>query len=341
MLGIVVGALIVVVLLHLLSPYPSASLIKAIFDRPYPIGDAVGLAKASEQVEVITDAHYPSKYRHNKLDVYRPKRPISPTPVPVMIWVHGGGFVGGDKSQLKEFATLLANQGQVAVVAVNYDLAPHSAYPQQLKQLDEAYRYLLADKTLGENMDFSRLMFGGDSAGAQIAAQYLAVQTNANYAREMSMEQLIDPASLKGFVSYCGALDLKQMLTLPTKQLIVSFLYTTIARSLIGTRKWQERPELKQASIVDFVTHDFPASFITDGNTYSFESQGKVFVERLTKLKVPVTALFFTDNSEKVMHEYQFSYDTQEGQLCLSQTIAFTQECLNQPQVPIIKLSNS
>lgn len=328
-LGIVVGVLIVVVLLHLMSPYPSASLIKVIFDRPYPIGDAVGLAKASEQVDVITDTHYPSKYRRNKLDIYTPTQHISPTPVPVMIWVHGGGFVGGNKSQLKEFGTLLASQSQIAVVTINYDLAPHSAYPQQLKQLDEAYRYLLEDKMLGEKLDFSQLMFGGDSAGAQIAAQYLAVQTNANYAREMSMEQLVNPADLKGFVSYCGPLDLKQMLTLPTKQLIVSFLYTTIARSLIGTRKWQERPELKQASVVDFVTHDFPASFITDGNTYSFETQGQVFVERLTQLNVPVTPLFFTDNSKKVIHEYQFLYDTQEGQLCLSQTIAFIQECLN------------
>lgn len=52
--------------------------------------------------------------------------------LPVIIWLHGGGFVGGDKSSLKEFATYLAVDTQVAVVAMNYQVAPVLRYPGQL-----------------------------------------------------------------------------------------------------------------------------------------------------------------------------------------------------------------
>lgn len=325
-IGVLLGLLLFVFLVHLISPYPGAWLVKSVFDRPYPIGQQIEYAEAREQVEVLIDNDYSSKYRRNQYDIYYPKQHAGP--LPIVIWVHGGEFVGGDKSQLKEFGTNLASKAQVAVVTLNYSLAPRAVYPQQLEQLDEAYRYLLKNTTLLETLDFTRVMFGGDSAGAQIAAQYVAVQTNLAYAREMSLTPAVNVDSLKGFMSYCGALDLKQMLTQPSNKPVVSFLYTTIARSLIGTRHWKERPELKQASIVDDVTERFPPSFITDGNTYSFETQGQAFVERLEELKVPVTSLFFTNDNKQIIHEYQFMYDAPEGQLCLLETVQFIRQSL-------------
>ena len=66
-------------------------------------------------------------------------------PVPVLFWVHGGGFVGGDKSGVKEFATKLVSDANIAVVAMNYELAPDSEYPNQVLQVNELVKDLLAE----------------------------------------------------------------------------------------------------------------------------------------------------------------------------------------------------
>ena len=74
-------------------------------------------------------------------------------------WVHGGGFVGGDKSGVKEFATKLVSDANIAVVAMNYELAPDSEYPNQVLQVNELVKDLLAE---GDDklLDMEQLFFG-------------------------------------------------------------------------------------------------------------------------------------------------------------------------------------
>lgn len=325
-LSVIVTLIVIVLLAHYLFPHPGAWLIKKVFDRPYKIGDSERYDVASQRVKVELDHIYPSKFKRNKLDIYYPAE--MGEAVPVVIWVHGGGFVGGDKSQMREFATYVVDQAKVALVAINYNLAPYSTYPNQLHQLDDAYQYLAQNPELSEKLNFSNIILGGDSAGSQITGQYASILTNQTYSQEMSFVPKMPVSSLKGFVSYCGPLDIKQLSIHKSDNRYVSFLYLTIARSLIGTRKWEHRPELRQASIVDYLTEDFPPSYVTDGNVFSFESHGLVFVERLQQLGVRVESLFFSEESQQFPHEYQFSYQTNEARRCLAQTVAFIKTCL-------------
>lgn len=65
----------------------------------------------------------------------------------------------------------------------------------------------------------------------------------------------------------------------------------------LGTHQWQKSVELKQASLVDHVTTEFPPTYITDGNAYSFQDQGLAFEKKLKQLGVPVTSQFFNHTS--------------------------------------------
>lgn len=78
-------------------------------------------------------------------------------PVPVLFWVHGGGFVGGDKSGVKEFATKLVSDANIAVVAMNYELAPDSEYPNQVLQVNELIKDLLAEEKDDKLLDMEQL----------------------------------------------------------------------------------------------------------------------------------------------------------------------------------------
>lgn len=55
-------------------------------------------------------------------------------------------------------------------------------------------------------LDFSIVLFGGDSAGAQIAGQYVALQINNPYTREMDMVQTVLKETIRGFSSYSGTI---------------------------------------------------------------------------------------------------------------------------------------
>ena len=82
---------------------------------------------------------------------------------------------------------------------------------------------------------------------------------------------------------------------------------------------------IKTTTIKDYTTAQFPPVFITDGNSGSFESQGKELADDLRNEGRDVTSLFFDKNEYgEVGHEYQFSIgDGGAGSLCYQQTIYF------------------
>lgn len=159
---------------------------------------------------------------------------------------------------MKEFATRLVADSSVAFISMNYELAPDAPYPSQLQQVNELVQFLLEKKQAYPMLDLSKLFIGGDSAGAQIALQYATVQTNANYAKELGMTAALPASHLKGTLSYCGPVDLKQMANQQSDNRFMKFFVKTVAWSLLGTKDWQTSAELQEVSLVDKVTKEFP-----------------------------------------------------------------------------------
>lgn len=88
---------------------------------------------------------------------------------PVLLYLHGGGFVIGDVDTCDAMCRSVAAQSGVAVVAIDYRLAPEHAYPAGLDDAMDTLRWLISEgATLG--LDGRRLTVAGDSAGATIAA---------------------------------------------------------------------------------------------------------------------------------------------------------------------------
>ena len=233
----------------------------------------------------------------------------------------GGGFVGGDKEQMLEFATYVTAQTGLAVLCLNYDLAPKAKYPSQLAQLNEAVQHIQSNSDLVEFIDTEQWFFGGDSAGAQIAGQYVLIQTNEKYRHHLGYSASLTPSQLKGFIAYCGPLAMNLLANRQSNHPAIKFFYNTVSRSVIGSRQWSQSPELSEASLANHVNAQFPSSFVTDGNKFTFDDHGKYFVKRLVELGVAVEHLFI--ETEELVHEYQFEYQTAAAQRCLAETIAF------------------
>lgn len=90
-------------------------------------------------------------------------------PLPVLVYLHGGGWVAGSVATHDPFCRLLSEAAGVIIVSVEYRLAPEHPYPAALDDTLAAVRW--AAKHAGEwGGDTARLAVGGDSAGANLAA---------------------------------------------------------------------------------------------------------------------------------------------------------------------------
>ena len=135
---------------------------------------------APEDVTAIYDVSYAgNEDSYNLLDVYYPKE--TQGSLPVIVSVHGGGYVYGTKEIYKFYGMYLAQQG-FTVVNFNYHLAPNAKFPTQLMETNMVLEWIV--KHAEEyHMDLNNVFMVGDSAGAQMASQYAAIVTNADYAK--------------------------------------------------------------------------------------------------------------------------------------------------------------
>jgi len=103
--------------------------------------------------------------RELKADVFVPPGEVKDAPA--VLLVHGGGWRGGDRTQLRGYGVLLGRRGYVCV-ASEYRLVPESPWPAQIHDVKAALRWMRANATsLGINPD--KIAIEGNSAGAHLA----------------------------------------------------------------------------------------------------------------------------------------------------------------------------
>ncbi|WP_373605431.1 hypothetical protein [Bacillus cereus] len=98
----------------------------------------------------------------------------------------------------------------------------------------------------------------------------------------------------------------------------------TAGWAYMGEKNWEGISETKIASILNHVTENYPPTFIIDGNTASFEDQGKALVSALQNKEVTVDSLFFDKNVfGKLGHEFQFKMNSSAGQDTFNKVLEF------------------
>ena len=111
---------------------------------------------------------YASQSEAQRLDLYLP--PDAERPLPLLVFIHGGAWMGGDKRN--EYAAgvvpLFVGEGY-AVASINYRLSAEAVFPAQLLDVKAAIRWLRANAA-AYGIDPDRIAAAGESAGAHLAA---------------------------------------------------------------------------------------------------------------------------------------------------------------------------
>ncbi|MCI5734980.1 MAG: alpha/beta hydrolase [Eubacterium sp.] len=122
-----------------------------------------------KDIELISDIPYidDGNYYH-KLDIMYPNSISKGDQLPVIIDIHGGGWMYGDKGLNENYCRALADKGYV-VFDINYRLVPDVNVNEQIKDVMSALKWI------GENInnypcDSDNIMLTGDSAGGMLAS---------------------------------------------------------------------------------------------------------------------------------------------------------------------------
>jgi acetyl esterase len=123
------------------------------------------LAGTPEPVRARADVLLPFHDRTVRVRVYRPD---TSSPRPLLLWLHGGGFVSGTLDDVDVTCSRIAFGAGVVVVSLEYRLAPEHPYPAALQDTMETLGWLAEHGELfgGDG----RVAAGGQSSGANLVA---------------------------------------------------------------------------------------------------------------------------------------------------------------------------
>lgn len=138
-----------------------------------------GLA-APEEVLCITDLVYGEDPVWQSLDLYIPEG-REKNPLPVIVNVHGGGWVYGTKEDYRLYCMKLASGG-FKVVNFTYRLCPEFSFPAPLEDTGLVFRWV-EEHAEEYGLDCSNLFAVGESAGAHTLCTYACIVSNPAYAK--------------------------------------------------------------------------------------------------------------------------------------------------------------
>ena len=101
------------------------------------------------------------------LDLYLPAKPIR-RPIPVIVFLHGGGWSGGTRTTGPDFKRYFAQDG-FAMASIEYRLTPSITFPANVEDVRTAVRWLKANAA-AHGLDPDRICLWGTSAGGHLAA---------------------------------------------------------------------------------------------------------------------------------------------------------------------------
>ncbi len=312
----VVAVVVVMLVWTNATPWPSAMFIRSVFEQ----GGAATVAEMERHLpEAAIDARLDVQLDGSlPVDIFRPAG--SDGVLPTVLWIHGGAWISGDKSNVAPYLRILAAEGYTTV-GLSYTPGPEAGYPTAVRQLNDAIGSLL-DDAAEFGIDTDRIVLAGDSAGAQLASELAVLATNPQFEALTGLDSSLSADQLRGTILNCGVYELDGMAKLTG---LGAWGFKIALWAYTGTKDWSQAPAGALMSSLEFVNADFPPSYISGGNGDALTLiQSVPMANRLEELGVDVDRVFYaTDHEPSLPHEYQFHLDGDDAQDALAKTLRF------------------
>lgn len=210
----------------------------------------------------LTNVPYASTSSAQKMDIYIPE---GTGPFPIVVLIHGGAFMMGDKSGEASNAAALVAKG-IAAASINYRLSGEAKYPAQIQDCKAAVRFLRANATK-YNLNPDKIGSWGASAGGNLSS-LLGTTSGVGELEGASLGNSSYSSKVIASVDWFGPIN---FLTMDAEAAALGFTITTNSSNspeskLIGAAV-QSVPDLvAKANPATYITSDDAAFFIQAGS---------------------------------------------------------------------------
>lgn len=310
-LGII--ASVGLVIAYTFTPWPRALRVRMDYDRDSKATAERLAPLVPPGVTAILDQPYDPDNSDVRLDVFSPADDARAHTT--VVWVHGGGWLSGSKAFVANYLKILASKGFTAV-GVGYSLAPGAIYPTPVRQVNTALGYLVKNAARLQ-VDPSRIVLAGDSAGPQIALQVATMILQPSYAQLMNIRPTLARDQLIGLLFYCGLYWIE-----PAD--VSNSYFEAELWSYSGTKDFLADKRFATAWVMDRLDGDFPPTFISVGSEDGLRPQSIALADRLEKKGVRVERVIFpADLKPPLFHEFQFDLRRPEAREALDRSVEF------------------
>lgn len=273
-------------------------------------GDALRDAglETPEEIERFDNIPYRAGSVWGLLDVYR--RKDAPAVQPVLVNVHGGGYVYGTKETYQFYGMGMALRG-FTVVNFNYRLAPEHRYPCALEDVNAVMHWVCSHA--GEyGFDVNNVFMVGDSAGAALLSEYTAFWASGDYRALFGWEL---PSFRLGAVAlncgfYCISDDFR-----PDSEAVASY-YGSDPLALHGDRLRLHR----------FIDANYPPTYVMTCEEDFLRACAEPMAALLRSRGVKVESALYTGSEKPLGHVFHIDQKSNDAARCNDAEAAFLKQ---------------
>ncbi len=257
--------------------------------------------------------------RYHMLDVYYPEN--TDGKLPVIIDIHGGGWMYGDKELNKIYCLNLAKRGFV-VFNISYRLVPTVTVNEQLKDCAEALKWI-SEHISEYPCQTENIMLTGDSAGGHLAGFSALLMSSPE------LREIFDVVDCK--------MNLTALtLTSPVADMNAGGVLSLYTKAMWG-EDYKQKPTYKYMNFTDIVDMGTlpPTCLITSSGDFIAIKQTRHFAKLLKDKGIKTKLLDFEKfEGENLPHVFSVILpESKAGKIAIDTVIRFYNDCISEKQV--------
>lgn len=276
--------------------------------REFSKGDSLRDAGLSRPDDVAweNDISYGKYGKWNLLDIYYPKG--TQGVLPTIISVHGGAWVYGTKEVYQYYCCSLAQHG-FTVVNFNYRLAPEDPFPASLEDINQVFLWV-KEHGKEHHIDTTCLFAVGDSAGAQLCSQYMAMLVNPEFA--VLYDFVIPEITVRAVALNCGRYDMAKRFRGEDEEKFWAYFHG------------DPRTFLPLVDTMSYLNAKFPPAFIMTACHDFLREEAEPMKQALEALGVEAEYhLYGSEGQKEIGHVFHCNIRLEEAKKCNDEECAF------------------
>lgn len=287
------------------NPKQDPAVFRALIDKNFSVAFLPNHVERKERTygDVLCDVLYP--------EIFSTKR--------ILLYVHGGSFVGGSKAAYREFCCLLANKAFTRVVVPEYTLAPNGKFPKAIEDIQRVFHFLYTEESVALSLEAdspkkTRTAAKEDSAnndGGKKRPEFIIASDGAGSNIALAFLQSLEEdfrRCIKKVVLFCPWLNLSNTGILGGKRLSDEVISTDAirkARDIYAAGADYNSPLLSPCALSEEALKDFPSVYMQLGAKEILLQDARAFGRLLQKSGVSS----FIDVFPEMPHLFQLASD--------------------------------